>query len=520
MSTLSTPSRASGILAHITSLPGPYGIGDMGPDTYDFLHYLNRCGQQYLQILPTGPTSTLFDNSPYMSTSAFAGSPLLISPTLLHQDGLIDKRWLTPPTSFSPYTVNFAEVTQWKRQLLAKAFAHFTPAGTDYKRFIKNTGWLEEYCLYMALKEKYNKKPWVEWPRDVAGRTPNVIKNARQELAERLDYFRFEQFIFSRQWQQLRRQAASEDILLIGDIPIYVGYDSADVWAHQQIFTLHHKTGRPTHVSGVPPDYFSDTGQRWGNPLYRWHARDKTVRTQLLDWWTERFRAVFTQVDVARIDHFRGFESYWSIPAHHETAMNGKWLKGPGKSFFNQIFTRLGKLDIIAEDLGIITPAVTELRDALHLPGMKVLQFAFDGNPKNSFLPQNYTTPDCVVYTGTHDNDTSVGWFLSGKLTDRDRSAIKLMANGHMQDQQPIHQDLIYLALSSIAKLAIFPLQDILGYGNDCKMNTPSTSTGNWRWRCPREVLNGDVAHWLREQTHRFGRTKEEQKEKNSTTNP
>jgi len=281
---------------------------------------------------------------------------------------------------------------------------------------------------------------------------------------------------------------------------------SVDVWTHQSIFTLDDRTLLPTHVAGVPPDYFSATGQRWGNPLYRWHSDDAATERSLLDWWTSRITAIFSLVDMARIDHFRGFESYWSIPAANATAVKGQWQRGPGKAFFDRIFERLGRLDIIAEDLGMITPEVSTLRDSLGFPGMKVLQFAFDGNPDNSFLPFNYTTPNCVVYTGTHDNDTTVGWFLDDRIDDRMRREIKRHANRRLDDGSGIHEDLIYMAMASIGRLTILPLQDVLGFGSDCRMNTPGLANGNWRWRCAPEYLTPERAAFLKAMTVRFGR--------------
>ena len=304
----------------------------------------------------------------------------------------------------------------------------------------------------------------------------------------------------------LRDYAGARHISLIGDIPIYIGLDSADVWANQEIFELDRRTLHPRRVSGVPPDYFSDTGQRWGNPLYRWHSHDPGTREKLLDWWSERLRSIFELVDVARIDHFRGFESYWAIPASEETAVKGKWVKGPGISFFKKVQERLGPLKIIAEDLGDITQEVVMLRDKLNFPGMKILQFAFDANPDNPFLPYNFKSANCVVYTGTHDNDTTTGWFLSDRLDDEQRRFIKRFANRDLLDASSIHRDFIYLALSSSAALAIIPLQDLLGFGSDCRMNVPGEAEGNWKWRCAPEFLTDDLADWLKIAATRFGR--------------
>ncbi len=507
MANILTADRASGILAHITSLPCPYGIGDIGPASYAFLDYLEACAQSYWQILPTGPTKHLFDNSPYMSTSAFAGSPLLISPELLLQEHLITESSLHNHPDFSRYRTDYVAVASYKTRVLKEAFSNFK--GFDSQAFLDfalENPWLDDYALFMTLKETCGNVGWFDWPKDLATRNPVALTAQREKHILRFDFYRFEQFEFSRQWHLLRRAAEQAGILLFGDIPIYVGLDSVDVWTHQSIFTLNPKTSLPTHVAGVPPDYFSTTGQRWGNPLYRWESPDPVVQEGLLEWWISRISAIFKMVDTARIDHFRGFDSYWSIPAENETAVDGQWLPGPGKPFFDKIFKRLGKLQIVAEDLGIITPAVGKLRDDLGFPGMKVLQFAFDGNPDNSFLPYNFDTPHCVVYTGTHDNDTTLGWFQGEQLNDDLRQRVKRQANRWLHDHSGIHEDLIYLALSSIGRLTIFPLQDILGFGSDCRMNTPGVPTGNWSWRCAPEFLSPEIAVRLQEATLRFGR--------------
>jgi len=363
----------------------------------------------------------------------------------------------------------------------------------------------------MTIKELYQQKGWFDWPAKLANRDTAALKKVAEESKERMDFFAFEQFIFSTQWQQLRKKARDKSIQLIGDIPIYVGWDSVDVWANQSIFGLG-KNHAPTEVSGVPPDYFSKTGQRWGNPLYRWNSKDKKVKTDLYSWWTKRFEAIFKLVDIARVDHFRGFEAYWAIPAKHKTAIKGKWVKGPGIDFFKEIYRSLGPLPIIAEDLGEITAEVIALRDALEFPGMKILQFAFDGNRKNSFLPCNFTNTNSVIYTGTHDNDTTVGWFLSKQLNDTRRAELKTYCNHTQRDDSGIHRDLIYLALSSISSHAIFPLQDILGFGNDCKMNTPGSKEGNWAWRCAPRFLTKDISDWMHKQCELFGRIPKETK--------
>ncbi len=511
MTRFQAAQRASGILAHFTSLPSPFGIGDIGPASYAFLDFLAAAGQSYWQFLPTGPTDPLFDNSPYMSTSAFAGSPLLISPELLLTEGLITVDSMANHPEFNRFHTDFAAVAVYKTRLLEESYNNFAGfSGRDFLDFAQSAPWLDDYALFMVLKEHFGDRGWFDWPTEIATREPQALADIRQKHSRRFHYYRFEQFEFRRQWQLLRRSAEMAGIRLFGDIPIYVGLDSVDVWTNQSIFTLDEKTRQPTHVAGVPPDYFSASGQRWGNPLYRWESRDTAVKERLLDWWTARVSSVFRMVDVARIDHFRGFESYWSIPAANETAVDGEWRPGPGKAFFTSLFQRLGNLDIIAEDLGIITPEVGRLRDDLGFPGMKVLQFAFDGNPDNSFLPYNYESANYVVYTGTHDNDTTVGWFFNEQLDDGLRRQIKRQANRELHDGVGIHEDLIYLALASIGRLTIFPLQDVLGFGSDCRMNTPGLPTGNWGWRCAQEFLTSQVAEYLKERTERFGRGRPE----------
>lgn len=507
MAKLLSQRRRSGILSHISSLPSPYGIGDIGLSSHRFLEFLAESGQSCWQFLPLNPTNPLFDNSPYMSIAAFAGSPLLISPELLHQAGLISSDSLQPPHDFSPYRADYTGAWEYKKLLLAEAFASFEPEGNmAFQMFCERHGWLDDYALFMVLKEQFDNKGWFQWPKSFAARNQQLLDEQHNKHRERVQYYKFEQFIFAEQWKQLRKLASELDILLFGDIPIYVGLDSVDVWAHQRIYDLDAKTFLPKKVSGVPPDYFSDTGQRWGNPLYNWSSDSTVVRQQLEDWWVDRFSNVFEYVDIARIDHFRGFESYWAIPAENTTAIDGNWLKGPGASFFRKIQRRLGDLNIIAEDLGIITEEVVELRDTLGFPGMKVLQFAFDGNQANSFLPYNFESSNCVVYSGTHDNDTTVGWFLNNQIDDELRSTIKRLANRTLHDESGIHDDLIYMALSSIGCLTIFPLQDILGFGNDCRMNSPGVPEGNWRWRCHEEYLSKELSTSLRARTSLFGR--------------
>jgi len=490
--------RTSGIVLHITSLPGRFGIGNLGPAAYRFVDFLARSGQTYWQILPLCPTSPGLGHSPYTGLSAFAGNPLMISPELLVHEGFLCPEELEHPPECSEYLVEFERVAPWIESLLAKAYERLpgTSLAGSFQDFLETErGWLDEYTLFMALREHFSGQPWYAWPIELRRRRSRALADARGQFSDRVRFHAFCQFLFFRQWQRLKQYAAGQGVRFIGDIPIYVALDSVDVWANQECFKLDPETGRPLYVAGVPPDYFSDTGQRWGNPLFRWNCRDQTVRRRLLAWWTERFRHIFRFVDVARIDHFRGFASYWQIPAEESSAVNGRWVKGPGKGFFRAILKELGNLPLIAEDLGVITQDVEELRDAFHFPGMKVLQFAFDSDMSNPYLPHNYTTTNCVVYTGTHDNDTTVGWFLSDRLSSEAKE--RVLRYVHAALGTPIHWDFIRLAYGSIARIAMVPLQDVLGFGSDCRMNTPSEPVGNWRWRVAERFLTPGVADQL-----------------------
>ena len=496
--------RSSGILAHLSSLPGPYGIGDLDAACF-FLDFLEQAGQSYWQFLPTGIGDEVFGNSPYMSLSAYAGSPLFISPDLLFEKGLLDRDDLVGKPYFSEYAVDYPHVTDFKNRLLARAFQKFASSRLseeDFRQFCHDHVWLDDFALFMSLREKFGFKPWYEWPRPVARHEAKSLKPAVDELAERVRYHKFVQFIFFGQWRRMRQAAQQKGIRLIGDIPIYVGLDSADVWANQSCFDLDKTTLLPRHVAGVPPDYFSETGQRWGNPLYLWEVGAKPNKP-LYEWWRQRFLHISRMVDVVRVDHFRGFASYWRIPAAEKTAVQGRWVKGPGHFFFEQVKDATGKVEIIAEDLGLITPDVEELRDALGLPGMKILQFAFDSDQENNYLPHNFPTTNCVVYTGTHDNDTTIGWYFDRQVpqVSKDRARRYANCDGHM-----IHRDFIRLAFASVAALAIVPLQDVLGFGSDCRMNRPSTLAGNWAWRCASRFLSPEIIHYLRDEALFYGR--------------
>lgn len=497
-------TRASGILLHVSSLPGRYGIGNLGQPAREFVDFLAAAGQRYWQFLPLGPTAAIAANSPYMSYSAFAGNPLFIDFDKLADDGLISRAVLAAAPDFSEYRVDFSKVKSFAEQILNLAFTEFSArAGSpDFADFCRREPWLDDYALFMALREEHDFRAWYEWPAAVAGRRAEVLDSWRRKLAGRIDFHRFCQYCFFSQWDELKNYANGRGVALIGDIPIYVAHDSVDVWANPGCFRLDPVTLAPTHVAGVPPDYFSATGQRWGNPLYRWKNGAESNR-RLYAWWGERFRAMFRQADICRIDHFRGFESFWEIDFQEETAVNGRWGKGPGQAFFDDMAEHIGELPIIAEDLGQITPEVDKLRRDCGFPGMKVLQFAFDSEEKNPYLPHNYQSPNSVVYTGTHDNDTTLGWFTGGHVSPECREKVKRYLHS---DGADISRDFIRLALSSVAGLAIFPLQDVLGFGADCRMNRPGTVAGNWQWRCAPRFIRGEVATWLRDETGFYNR--------------
>lgn len=492
--------RFSGILVHPTSFPGPYGIGDLGQSAYAFIDFLAQAGQTLWQCLPLGPTG--YGDSPYQSFSAFAGQPLLISPDLLVKDGLLQPEDLADTPEFSPFRVDYGPAIAYKTGLLHKAYENYkstkdkslTRACSRFCREEKS--WLEDYALFMALKDAHQGKSWHEWEPDCQFMDPKTRKVAITEYKDAIGYYSFIQFIFFRQWHELKTYANQNGISIIGDIPIFVSPDSADIWANQSLFKLDSK-GYPTAVAGVPPDYFSATGQLWGNPLYNWPEHKKTGYA----WWIARIRNQLKLVDYLRIDHFRGFEAYWSVPYGEETAIGGKWIKGPGSSLFRAVEKALGKnLPIFAEDLGVITPQVEKLRDTFHFPGMKVLQFAFSDTAESAFLPYLYPE-NCICYTGTHDNDTTVGWYQ--KADEKCRDKVRRYMNC---DGGNIHWDFIRTALGSTARYAIFPLQDLFGYGSDCRMNTPGLASGNWSWRYTSDKLTPELAAALKKISEVYGR--------------
>ncbi len=500
--------RSSGILLHPTSLPGSYGIGDLGSGAYRFVDFLQESDQQVWQILPLGPTGA--GNSPYLAYSALAGNPLMISLDILYGDRLLTPEDLeTVKKAFAlqdPNRVSFELVIKEKYPYYLKAFRAFTELdqntqyNQEFSKFCQDYGyWLDDYALYMSLKEHYENAPWYQWEESIAKREPEGIEKWEIKLSEEIEYHKFLQFTFFRQWRNLKDYANSRGIQIFGDIPIYVAHDSVDVWANQSIFRLDEKTGAAALMAGVPPDYFSATGQLWGNPVYNWEEVKKTN----FSWWVQRIKGMLEFVDIMRIDHFRGFEAYWAVKEGELTALNGEWLKAPGDEFFAVLQQELGDLPIVAEDLGVITPEVETLRDKYGFPGMKILQFAFDDDRGNQFLPFNYKDCNCVVYTGTHDNDTTVGWFEKRNFSDRQKVVDYL---GGAISPQGIHWNLISNAMSSIANMAIFPLQDVLGLGSWSKMNTPGTVLNNWTWRYSDDTLTDDVTGHLGYLTYLYGR--------------
>ncbi|QNH57530.1 4-alpha-glucanotransferase [Limnospira indica] len=502
---MSFQPRSSGILLHPTSLPGRYGIGDIGPNAYQFVDFLRDSHQQLWQILPLGPTG--FGNSPYLSYSAFAGNPLLISPDMLAETGLLTAKDLDKIPTLPTDMVDFDRVRELKTPLFLKAFQNFRKQEPSdlHREFDEFCGqksyWLDDYAFFMALKDAQDGASWHTWDDEISRRKPEAMKKWQEKLSEEIFFHKYLQFTFNRQWANLKRYANEQGIQIFGDLAIYVAHDSADVWSHPEIFCLDGETGEAALMAGVPPDYFSESGQLWGNPVYNWDR----LKQNGFDWWVHRIQSMLDYVDLIRIDHFRGLESFWAVPQGETTAINGEWVNAPGEDLFHTIEEKLGRLPIIAEDLGIITPEVEALRDKFELPGMKVLHFAFDSGRDNPYLPYNYTSPNWVVYTGTHDNDTTVGWFNNRSLKQQAHVTRYLGYLGEVLNDG-IHWDMIRLALSSVANQAIFPLQDVLGLGSEAKMNKPSTAEGNWAWRCEPGLLTDEIGDRLKFWTDTYGR--------------
>ena len=496
-------TRAAGILLHPTSFPGRYGAGDLGPECDAFLDWAASAGQTVWQVLPLGPTG--FGNSPYGTLSAFAGNPMLLSPDLLVAEGLLPGRSLTNVPGFPDHHVDFERVIAFKEGLLHEAWRHFRTDGPAHLRAeIQGFGeapaqryWLADWALFMALKGRYGGAAFREWPADVRHRNPAALARAERELADEIAWHVFLQFLFFRQWDRVKEAAHERGIRILGDIPIYVSPDSADVWSHPEIFELD-GAGEPVRVAGVPPDYFSATGQLWGNPLFRWDVLEKDG----FRWWVERVRANLRLTELLRLDHFRGFAGYWAVPAGAGTAIGGTWEPGPGRKLFDVLTAELGELDLVAEDLGEITPDVTELVETLDLPGMKILQFAFDGDDQD-YQPHNHV-PNGVVYTGTHDNDTTRGWWEKTDESTRQRVRAYLGGDGN----DPIGT-FVRAAYASVARLAIVPVQDVFGLGSEARMNTPGQGADNWGYRARKWEFNGERAGWLRQLARLTGRFRE-----------
>ncbi len=483
--------RAAGVLLHVTSLPSPYGIGDLGPSAIAWVDRLAAAGQSWWQVLPLGPTG--FGHSPYQALSSFAANPLVISPDRLIEDGLLTANECGPH-SFPPDYVDFERVTPFKESILTLAWENFrhrakTQLHADFDEFLDATAAFQaEPALFMALRDRFKQAPFTQWPDEFERHEPAAIARARRELADSIDRFRFGQFCLFRQWKALKDYANRRGVRLLGDLPIFVSPDSSDVWSNPELFLLDERQ-RPRVVAGVPPDYFSANGQLWGNPLYDWDALKRTDYR----WWIERLQARLEILDAIRIDHFRGFEAAWHVPAGAATAATGRWVPGPGADFFEKARQALGGLPLLAEDLGLITSAVTALRDQFQLPGMCVLQFAFNGDPSNPHLP-HHCVHNAVVYTGTHDNDTTRGWYDAAPEHER-ANLWKYVGRADGGPHEAVWE-MIHLALSSPAAVAIVPLQDVLGLGSSARMNTPGRAEGQWRWRCTDDGLSN--AGWER----------------------
>ncbi len=497
MQELRGDDRSSGVILHPTSLPGPYGIGDLGATAHRWVDLLAESGTSLWQILPVGPTG--YGDSPYQCFSAFAGNVNLVSPDLLAKDGLID---LPSPPGFPDDHVDYGAVIPWKRQILAGAFARFEAGHGDpflrdaFERFRNQQNWLDDYALFMAIKAAFGGGSWQDWPDDLRLRETSAVESFRRRHGDAISCIRFSQFLFFRQWEFLHRHAADRGVRVIGDVPIFVAGDSADVWASPERFLLDAKR-RPTVVAGVPPDYFSDTGQLWGNPLYDWAHHAETGYA----WWADRLRSTFDIADIARIDHFRAFADYWEIPAGAETAVDGVWRDGPGMAFFDAVRERLGALPIIAEDLGDLSAKVPDLLDRTGFPGMRVLTFAFSADESDAFLPHNYPI-ETVAYTGTHDNDTTLGWWRTAPEQER-AFATRYLS---IDPEDPVAGFLNGL-WGSRAMFALAPLQDFLRLGSAARMNVPGTTDANWRWRLlPSQVGDDGVATQLRDLHDRHGR--------------
>lgn len=495
--------RACGMLLPVSSLPSPYGIGAFSKEAYAFADTLKSAGQKYWQILPLGPTG--YGDSPYQSFSAFAGNPYFIDLTALVEEGLLTKEeCMEADFGESKRYISYDKLYKNRFPLLRKAFARWmdkTGEGAArqlfHERLLPET---TDYCMYMAVKNHFNNKPWTEWDEDIRLRLPEAMEHYQKELKEEIMFYQFQQYQFQRQWDALKKYVNQQEIKIIGDIPIYVAFDGADAWAHPELFQFD-EDNTPVAVAGCPPDGFSATGQLWGNPLYRWEYHRKTGYA----WWMKRMEYSFRLYDVVRVDHFRGFDEYYAIPYGNETAEEGTWEKGPGIEIFRQMEShfKTSRLPIIAEDLGYLTPSVLKLLEDSGFPGMKVLAFAFDSTGESIYLPHNYPK-NCVVYTGTHDNDTARGWF--GSLPEQDKLLALEYISGRHGEGPWINWDLIRLALASVADLAVIPVQDYIGFGSEARINEPSTLGENWKWRLKEGELTDEICHRARRMARLYGR--------------
>jgi len=494
--------RGSGILCHLTSLPSRFGIGDMGPWAYRFADFLSETKQRYWQYLPLNPTDLEYFNSPYHSISAFAGNPLLISPELLFQHGFLGQYHPEPLPQLKEPLVDYPSVVAIKNELFGEAYRQFKkyPRPEDFILFCEEQNWwLDDFALFMALKSHFGGKAWNSWPQELRDRDGKALQSAKAEIHEEYEKQKFLQYLFFKQWFPLKAYCNRRGIKIIGDMPIYVVHDSAEAWVHPTLFYLDDEK-MPSVVAGVPPDYFSETGQLWGNPVYRW---DVLVQTGY-DWWIRRVGHNLSLFDLVRVDHFRGFIAFWEIPAREKTAIHGRWVTAPGRDFFQSLSKKFPRLPIIAEDLGVITQDVWEVMNHFGFPGMKVLLFAFgDGLPTNPYAPHNHLK-NCVVYTGTHDNNTVRGWFENEASAEDKRRLSQYL--GREVSAENVHLELMRLAMMSVANTAIIPMQDILGLAGEARMNRPSKKAGNWRWRLMQDQLTDRMKNQIREMTEIYGR--------------
>ncbi len=497
--------RNSGILLHPTSFPGPFGIGDLGPEAYRWVDFLKTSGTRFWQILPLGPTG--YGDSPYQCFSAFAGNPLLVSPEILLDEGLLEQKDLRGKPRFPKGKIDFGPTIIWKNHILEKAYNHFISKNFDqlrleFQAFLESeSNWLDDYALFIAIKENQNGAPWIDWELNLKRRTPRSLKAFQSKHSQDIIRQKFNQFLFFKQWNNLRSYANGQGIQIIGDMPFVIAMDSADAWTHPELFLMDADL-KPTMVAGVPPDYFSATGQLWGNPLYKWPVHQK----QGFSWWLERLSAVLKLVDLVRLDHFRGFAAAWHVPFGNETAIQGQWIPGPAKELFTAFKKNFGQLPIIAEDLGVITEDVRALRDGFGLPGMKILQFGFTGDPDDDFLPHNYPV-NCFAYTGSHDNNTAQGWY--DQASAREKAWCRKYLNA---PKGLIAWPMMRALWASVAMNVVAPMQDLLSLGADARMNLPGSQSGNWSWRMTSTGMNPELAKKLYDLNFTYARLPEEQK--------